>query len=88
MSLNSSLKASGQESLRAVYTLYGKWLQIKAASVRVERDCSVCLRSRVPERVRFVVNYSTFLPFLFLFSSNLVSKIPLGVIIRLQGYVK
>lgn len=39
-SLNSSLKASGQESLRAVYTLYGKWLQIEAASV-----CeSVCVR--------------------------------------------
>lgn len=33
MSLNSSLKASGQESLRAVYTLYGKWLQIEAAFV-------------------------------------------------------
>lgn len=35
MSLNSSLKRSGQESLRAVYTLYGKWLQIEAC---------VCLR--------------------------------------------
>lgn len=34
-SLNSSLKASGQESLRAVYTLYGKWLRIEPASVRV-----------------------------------------------------
>lgn len=28
MSLNSSFKVSGRESLRAVYTLYGKWLQI------------------------------------------------------------
>lgn len=39
MSLNSSLKASGQESLRAVYTLYGKWLQVEAVSVPVLRMC-------------------------------------------------
>lgn len=32
MSFNSSLKASGRESLRAVYTLYRTWLQIEAAS--------------------------------------------------------
>lgn len=36
MSLNSSLKASGQESLRAVYTLYGKWLQVEAVCVPVQ----------------------------------------------------
>lgn len=39
MSLNSSLKASGQESLRAVYTLYGKWLQVVTVSVPVPRMC-------------------------------------------------